>query len=192
LDEYRGQLPPDSALKSELIAAKHFNPNSVDGFIADLRESLKFADLSSLNQVEYGNGDEEKEKDGNRVYPKVGDYVQWESSGQLQFAEPKRIREISPDGHWAFVEGSNTGMPVDELTIEKQVEPPPPAKTHPKITPPTSIEQKQLLSQELVISIPRKFRVNVDVLGDELKREDLARIKSQFTRWIEGLEEAFE
>jgi hypothetical protein len=30
------------------------------------------------------------------------------------------------------------------------------------------------------------------VRGDELKREDLAKIKSQFNRWIEGLEEAFE
>jgi hypothetical protein len=30
------------------------------------------------------------------------------------------------------------------------------------------------------------------VKGDELKREDLAKIKSQFSRWTEGLEEAFE
>ena len=67
-----------------------------------------------------------------------------------------------------------------------------PVKIDAKVKPPMSIEQKQLLNQELVISIPRKFRVNVDVRGDELKREDLARIKSQFTRWIEGLEEAFE
>jgi hypothetical protein len=30
------------------------------------------------------------------------------------------------------------------------------------------------------------------VRGDELKKEDLTKLKSQITRWIEGLEEAFE
>lgn len=50
----------------------------------------------------------------------------------------------------------------------------------------------QLLSQVLAISIPRNLSVDIAVKGDELKREDLAKIKSQFTRWIEGLEEAFE
>lgn len=28
--------------------------------------------------------------------------------------------------------------------------------------------------------------------GDELRKEDLTKMKSQFNRWIEGLEEAFE
>ena len=49
-----------------------------------------------------------------------------------------------------------------------------------------------LLSQTLVISIPRDFKVDIGVRGDELKKEDLNKIKSQFNRWIEGLEEAFE
>jgi hypothetical protein len=59
----------------------------------------------------------------------------------------------------------------------------------------TNIGQKlgaPLLAQSLVVSIPRKFVVNVTVQGDEIRKEDLAKIKSQFTRWIEGLEEAFE
>jgi hypothetical protein len=50
----------------------------------------------------------------------------------------------------------------------------------------------QLVAQVLAISIPRNLSVNIDVRGDELKHEDLAKIKSQFNRWIEGLEEAFE
>lgn len=49
-----------------------------------------------------------------------------------------------------------------------------------------------LLSQTLVISIPRDFKVDIGVRGDQLKKEDLTKIKSQFNRWIEGLEEAFE
>jgi hypothetical protein len=34
--------------------------------------------------------------------------------------------------------------------------------------------------------------VDVQVRGDELKKEDLAKIKNQITRWLEGLDEAFE
>ncbi len=49
-----------------------------------------------------------------------------------------------------------------------------------------------LLAQTLPISIPRNLRVDVQVRGDELKKEDLAKIKSQITRWLEGLDEAFE
>lgn len=55
-----------------------------------------------------------------------------------------------------------------------------------------SRKPNQLASQVLAISIPRQLSVDIAVRGDELKREDLAKIKSQFNRWIEGLEEAFE
>jgi len=50
----------------------------------------------------------------------------------------------------------------------------------------------QLATQVLAVSIPRKLSVSIDVRGDQLRREDLAKIKNQFNRWIEGLEEAFE
>ena len=30
------------------------------------------------------------------------------------------MREVSDDGQWAFVEGSNTGLPVKELTVVTQ------------------------------------------------------------------------
>jgi len=48
-----------------------------------------------------------------------------------------------------------------------------------------------LLAQALAISIPRNLRLEIDVQGDDLRREDLATIKNQFKRWMEGLEEAF-
>ncbi len=64
----------------------------------------------------------------------------------------------------------------------------------PKVQAPTPPGRKisQLATQVLAISIPRSLSVDIAVKGDELKREDLAKIKSQFNRWIEGLEEAFE
>ena len=48
---------------------------------------------------------------------KVGDKVQWTSQGADQFVEPKKIKSISEDGEYAFVEGSDTGIPVTELSV---------------------------------------------------------------------------
>jgi hypothetical protein len=47
---------------------------------------------------------------------KIGDNVQWTSQGADQFNEPKKVISISEDGNFAFVEGSNTGIPVQELS----------------------------------------------------------------------------
>jgi hypothetical protein len=46
----------------------------------------------------------------------VGDYVQWTSGGVAQFVKPRRVTGVSEDGEYVFVEGSNTGIPVAELS----------------------------------------------------------------------------
>ncbi|MEY4331495.1 MAG: hypothetical protein RLZZ196_233 [Bacteroidota bacterium] len=48
---------------------------------------------------------------------KIGDSVQWTSQGTDQFTEPRKIKSISEDGKYAFVEGSDTGIPVAELSV---------------------------------------------------------------------------
>jgi hypothetical protein len=48
-----------------------------------------------------------------------GDLVQWTSGGVDQFETPRRVRGVHRrDGkEWALVEGTNTGIPLDELTV---------------------------------------------------------------------------
>jgi hypothetical protein len=48
-----------------------------------------------------------------------GDLVQWESQGALQFEKPRRVRWVSDDGAWVAVEGSKTGIPMDQVLVEK-------------------------------------------------------------------------
>ena len=83
---------------------------------------------------------------------------------------------------------------TSEQTIEPQTTTARQPATDPKqkLAPAPSGAGVSLLSQTLPISIPRNLRVDVQVRGDELKKEDLTKLKSQITRWIEGLEEAFE
>lgn len=47
----------------------------------------------------------------------VGDFIQWESNGQLQFEEPKQVAWVSEDQKWLLIDGSLTGIPVEEVTI---------------------------------------------------------------------------
>jgi hypothetical protein len=145
LKEYGHPLPSDTTLKSELIAVRKFNPNSVDGFIRDFKGTLKFAGLSELSAVDLDLGEEEP------------------MTAQQPAESPTTARQP---------------------TIETKQQQKPGS---PGIPPGVS-----LLAQTLAISIPRNLRVEVQVRGDELKKEDLTKIKSQFSRWIEGLEEAFE
>jgi len=47
---------------------------------------------------------------------KIGDAVQWTSQGVDQFDSPRKITSISDDGKYAFVEGTNTGIPIEQLS----------------------------------------------------------------------------
>jgi len=106
-------LPSDATLRSELVAVRKFNPDSVDAMIRAFKETLDFANLPDEKVIE----SEYKETGGEQPPAiKIGDFVQWESGGQIQF-EAKRVRALSTDGLWAFVDGSDTGLPIEELTI---------------------------------------------------------------------------
>ena len=56
---------------------------------------------------------------------KVGDSVQWTSQGVAQFSKPRIVTSIYdypgtdtfPAGKYALVEGTFTGLPVNELTV---------------------------------------------------------------------------
>jgi len=123
-DKWAGNLPSDAQLRHTLLVdwPTPFNDKSVDGFIEEFKDTIAFAKLGESDKVV----SEVKGEEGAgaaRYVPKVGDYVQWESAGVLQFREPKRISSISPDGNYAFVDGSGTGLPIGELSLQEKPKP---------------------------------------------------------------------
>jgi len=65
-----------------------------------------------------------KDGESDEAYiPKVGDYVQWEPKGVMQFVVPQRVAKISDDGAFAFVEDSSTGLPIGELVLQDKPAP---------------------------------------------------------------------
>jgi len=123
-----------------------FNENSVDGFIREYRDTISFGKLCESDKVTpEDDGSEANSGIGGAYVPKVGDYVQWESQDILQFVEPKRIRAISTDGTHAFVDGSSTGLPVEQLSPAKA--PLVAVKTESRTTlPPTNNMQEDVFS----------------------------------------------
>jgi hypothetical protein len=122
IEQYRATgLPSDETLEGELKAYKGFNPNVVTEFIKSFRETLEFAGLSDFSVLD-------SESRAEEVTPskvKIGDFVQWESQGMLQFIEAKRVSRFSDDGQFVFVDGNPTGMPIAEVSIEEAPANPP-------------------------------------------------------------------
>jgi hypothetical protein len=146
----------DDAIRSFLKVEKAFSESGAGQFVEAFRTTLKLANLSGEAYNPSSNGKTPEQT------PTVGDYVQWESQGTLQFTEPKRIREISEDGLWAFVDGSNTGVPVKQVTTADF-----PSGTPPALAPGAPPSPRVLVDakQDLVPPLAAKSGTRQDVFS---------------------------
>ncbi|HSY33481.1 MAG TPA: hypothetical protein VLA42_15965 [Verrucomicrobiae bacterium] len=171
-----GDSVSDGTLRHALIFEwkPPFNENSVDGFIREFRDTISFAKLTESDKVATEDGDKDTGRAG--YIPKVGDYVQWESNGILQFPQSKRVTEISADGKYAMVEGSYTGLPIGELSLAKTpqgltIVPPP----EPRIQVSPNIHMQEFVvplsdSKRAVFQWPNILtKEDIDDLKDSLK-----------------------
>ncbi|MEP7363217.1 MAG: hypothetical protein ABI972_08175 [Acidobacteriota bacterium] len=192
LSEYRGKLPSDGTLKSELIAVRKFNPKAVSDFIRDFKATLACAGMLEGVTLELehneGSGADGERLDEEIEQPAVGDYVQWECYGQIQFPEPRRIRAFSDDEAYAFVDGSNTGLPVDELTIMQTPTDllPPPTPPIPPGTPKANpLEAPKMRSYSWALS--GDFNAKLDLYGEATADEDIDALSDYVEITIKAL-----
>jgi hypothetical protein len=109
------EMPP--AMRSNLLIDHGFVESTVDGFIKDYKATIAFA---GLLESPAAPKNQESAKESNHSF-KIGDWVQWESQGVLRMPAAKKLANYSPDGDFAFVEDSPTGIPIGELI---QADPP--------------------------------------------------------------------
>ena len=140
-------VPPEEGVLTLLNRLK-FNPNSMkqaaNSFLRTA-EYLQEQGVSYSYDIESSN-DKKSPSSGEATDTSlavlVDDLVQWESQGVQQFPQPCRVRAISDDGNWAFVEGSTTGIPMNELTVEQRPEA--------RVTPPTlALPENPALHEEI-------------------------------------------
>lgn len=120
-------VPPEDGVLTYLNR-EGFNPNSVRRAAQAFLRTAKYMQeqrASAHNGQEPSDPEESSgESSGGpgseESVVRPGDWVQWESQGVLQFSKPLRVRAVSDDGDWAFVEGSETGLPMAELSVERK------------------------------------------------------------------------
>ena len=123
--KYDRKLPSqDVSIRVYLIREREeglFNKDHVDGFIKQFRDTISFAKLGVSNKIGHTTGNVKQDTLANTTPQNkiaIGTFVQWTSQGVDQFDRPRRVLGVSDSGRWAFVEGSKSGLPVEELNTE--------------------------------------------------------------------------
>jgi hypothetical protein len=79
---------------------------------------LRGEERSAVTEVEATDSPYNAESTPGKSAPvsfEPGAYVQWESMGVLKMPVAKKLSHFSDDGNFAFLEGSTTGVPIEEL-----------------------------------------------------------------------------
>jgi len=125
-EKYGAFLPDTVVLESFLVLEKEYNEDAAKNLAKEYLDTFDFAGLNNPDNITNDNsGDAPDESDDFGDNPPefaVGDYIQWESNGTLQFDKPRQIRAIQEhDGvEWVFVKGSETGIPMNEAIFESK------------------------------------------------------------------------
>ncbi|WP_454685618.1 hypothetical protein [Agrobacterium leguminum] len=129
-DRFSGiAIPPESGVLTYLNR-QGFNPNAVRPAANAFLETMRFVEELKASESYGSDIPEDIESSASKGGfettfggAAIGDLVQWESQGALQFPKPLRVRSISDDGKWIAVEGSQTGIPMSEVIVESKASP---------------------------------------------------------------------
>lgn len=171
-NQFEGHVPSDEALKIYLLR-REFNDRAINPILKSF--SSTFAMIKEQVETESGGNDDLKGSESTvsetgTVFggAKVGDVVQWEHDGRLKLSTPTRVRHITDDNEWVFVDGSETGIPMLQTIVEKNLTPPP-AVVPPTLalaTPPAEDvlpEDSYILSSGKVKDVSFEVRVTGEV-----------------------------
>jgi hypothetical protein len=186
INHFQGSLPTsDEALKTYLIFDVGLRDGAVNECMRVFAATMAFAKFSGSGMI--AEAAEDNSRNGSPQI-EVGASVQWSSGGVLQFDAPRAVTGLSLDGRFIFVEGSSTGLPIEEVEIvqpapETPASPPSPATA--TTTPPVPSRQTtQLAPLKIGIeraSFPLKGGLAVVEMPAELSAEDF----EDFEAWMQ-------
>lgn len=123
-DRFSGHVVPPEDGVVTYLNRQGFNPNAVRPAAKAFLETMSYLEELGANDS-HGAGavaGADSTPPGDVVYggAAVGDLVQWESNGSLKLPESRRVRAVSDDGDWVFVEQSETGIPMNEIVVQEK------------------------------------------------------------------------
>jgi hypothetical protein len=133
---WQAALPSDATLETYLVRDRGFSESGARDLMAEYKATIAFAKLGQPSYIAQEQAGEAADKSDKREI-EVGDLVQVEIDGALALERPVRVRAIQEyEGRsWVFVEGSETGIPLEQLILEQKGgdDSPPPTITAPRL-----------------------------------------------------------
>lgn len=125
--ELRGRWPDMVPPEEGIVTYLHrrgFNQAAIRPAMKAYRDTLLFLEREGVSESHGTEGPKapesvELEGANSGIYGKaqVGDSVEIEIGGMVVPPHPARVRAISADGQWVFVDGSETGIDMDYVTV---------------------------------------------------------------------------
>jgi hypothetical protein len=110
-----GSTPPaDTLARSHLKVDRGLSEQSARAVLGIYKENIAFANFKGNDKIPELTFGLDAVKADPLPTVKVGDYVQWTSGGIDQFKPVRKVTQI--EGRHAFVQGSLTGIEMNELT----------------------------------------------------------------------------
>jgi hypothetical protein len=123
-NNWGGERPADAACLDALVFNDGFSESGARDFLKVYDSTIAFAKLSVSDKVPPRNKDSDEDEVADPLPPVavVGDLIQVEIGGSLQLESAKRVRAVQDhDGRkWVFIEGSETGIPMEQVRVEQK------------------------------------------------------------------------
>jgi hypothetical protein len=159
----------EEAVSNHLIMKRSFMPLGAKQAAKAFKDTISVAKLKDSS---YSPGDG---NGGVKANLAPGDIVQWESQGMIQFDKPRKITGFSEDGVYAFIEGTKTGVPVQQL--QKVAAPGQPKSDPPGYSSPPGSDFKTAVSS--VFPLPGGNRIQV-ILDRKVTSEEYEQALKPF------------
>lgn len=118
--EWGSERPMDAVALDHLVLKAAFTESAAATFLTVYDETIAFAGLTDSDKTATPD-DGEKLKDEPPVQKfGIGDWVSVEAGGQVIF-DRTRVRALSPP--WVFVEASQTGAKMEDVTLLERAKP---------------------------------------------------------------------
>jgi hypothetical protein len=142
-ERYGHILPADTVFHTYLMRDKGFTKQGAEAATDNYKSTFEYAALAEPDKKPDENvsnvGDSGVEYGGARV----GDLIDYEAGGAIANPEPMRVRALSPDQAWVFVEGSETGLEMDQVIVKERGHSEVQAKDRPTMPLAKSQEQEE-------------------------------------------------
>lgn len=139
-------IPPEDGIMTYLHR-QGFNQSAIRPAMKAYRDTLLFIEQEgasdSHGNENHGGADSTTGESGKSAAlekARVGDMVEVEIGGVLLFPEPVRVRAVTEDQSWVFVEGSETGIEMENVTVMDRPDSGAPLKPAPTMPLPASKE----------------------------------------------------